>query len=240
MKTIRPIITPEEEKEINDYFNMKTDEPKPFLSEEDVNAEVMELNLSMAEKMACKHGFIMALRLANPRIAYLEMEISNLNTVMIAAAEEIQAHWQAHCDEDGYGPQNLMLRLERGIPAQYNYTAGEFERQEKKIAELEKELCDTKANLGRAYNGLDDLKEAELYKRVKKLESDKLTLKNKNEQLEKQMDEQCIKYNQWYNSLRPEQKCTVHPPAGSGLSHGIYRKSDEELLAQFKSQIKGT
>jgi hypothetical protein len=57
-----------------------------------------------------------------------EAEIINLKTVMIAAAEEIAAHWKAHCDAEGYGPINLMHRLEKGIPAQYGYTAGDFER----------------------------------------------------------------------------------------------------------------
>jgi regulator of replication initiation timing len=57
-----------------------------------------------------------------------EAEIINLKTVMIAAAEEIAAHWKAHCDAEGYGPTNLMHRLEKGIPAQYGYTAGDFER----------------------------------------------------------------------------------------------------------------
>jgi len=55
-------------------------------------------------------------------------EIANLKTVMIAAAEEIQAHWDAHCDAEGYGPANLMRRLEEGIPSQYGYTAGAFEQ----------------------------------------------------------------------------------------------------------------
>lgn len=53
-------------------------------------------------------------------------EIANLKTVMIAAAEEIAAHWEAHCDAEGYGPQNLLRRLEEGIPSEYGYTAGAF------------------------------------------------------------------------------------------------------------------
>lgn len=60
-------------------------------------------------------------------------EIANLKTVMIAAAEEIQAHWQAHCDAEGYGPANLMHRLEKGIPAQYGYTAGAFMMQQELV-----------------------------------------------------------------------------------------------------------
>jgi hypothetical protein len=53
-------------------------------------------------------------------------QIAELKSVMIAAAEEISAHWDAHCDAEGYGPSNLMHRLEQGIPSQYGYTAGAF------------------------------------------------------------------------------------------------------------------
>jgi hypothetical protein len=53
-------------------------------------------------------------------------QIAELKSVMIAAAEEISAHWDAHCDAEGYGPSNLMHRLEQGIPSQYGYTAGRF------------------------------------------------------------------------------------------------------------------
>lgn len=77
-----------------------------------------------------------ASRGGSPRKHYLEeaadtierltRENAALKTVMIAAAEEIHAHWQAHCDADGYGPQNLMRRLEEGIPSEYGYTAGAF------------------------------------------------------------------------------------------------------------------
>lgn len=51
---------------------------------------------------------------------------AKLRTVMIAAAEEISSHWDAHCDAEGYGPANLMHRLEEGIPSEYGYTAGAF------------------------------------------------------------------------------------------------------------------
>ncbi len=56
----------------------------------------------------------------------LQRENQELRTVMIAAAEEIHAHWDAHCDAEGYGPANLMRRLEEGIPSRYAYTVGDF------------------------------------------------------------------------------------------------------------------
>lgn len=62
------------------------------------------------------------------RVKQLEQDIEKMHTVMIAAAEEIAEHWEAHCDEDGYGPTNLLRRLEMGIPSQYGYTAGDFNR----------------------------------------------------------------------------------------------------------------
>ena len=60
------------------------------------------------------------------RIKSQAAQIAALKTVMIAAAEEIAAHWEAHCDAEGYGPQNLLRRLEEGIPSEYGYTAGAF------------------------------------------------------------------------------------------------------------------
>ena len=57
-----------------------------------------------------------------------QKEIENLKSVMVAAAEEISKHWDAHCDEEGYGPVNLLRRLEAGIPADYGYKAGDFYR----------------------------------------------------------------------------------------------------------------
>jgi hypothetical protein len=62
----------------------------------------------------------------------LEKENKELKSVMIAAAEEIQLHWQAHCDEEGYGPSNLMHRLEKGIASYYaGYNSGQFTKLEK-------------------------------------------------------------------------------------------------------------
>lgn len=74
----------------------------------------------------------------------VEEENNNLRSVMIAAAEEIQSQWQAHCDKDGYGPSNLMHRLEKGIAAYYSgYNAGQFtklEEENRKLSERIKEL----------------------------------------------------------------------------------------------------
>lgn len=68
----------------------------------------------------------------------LHEENARLKTVMVAAAEEIAAHWDAHCDEEGYGPANLMHRLEKGIASEYAYKAGDFAR----LQEANKELLE--------------------------------------------------------------------------------------------------
>lgn len=80
-----------------------------------------------------------------------EAELSTLRTVMIAAAEEIAAHWDAHCDAEGYGPQNLIRRLEEGIPSEYGYTAGRF-------AELQAELSTLRQQLAEAVRERDALR----------------------------------------------------------------------------------
>lgn len=84
-------------------------------------------------------------------------ELSKMRTVMVAAAEEIAAHWDAHCDAEGYGPQNLMRRLEEGIPSEYGYTAGRF-------AELQAELSALREQLAEAVeaNNMKDLQIAAL------------------------------------------------------------------------------
>jgi len=69
----------------------------------------------------------------------LETHISKLELVMIAAAEEIQEHWQAHCDEEGYGPSNLMHRLENCVAANYDgYKSGQFTKLQERLKAAEK------------------------------------------------------------------------------------------------------
>ena len=79
----------------------------------------------------------------------MRAEISDLHTTMMAAAVEIQEHWAAHCDEDGYGPANLMHRLERGIASQYGYTARTLVMVEAERDALRAELAITRRVIGR-------------------------------------------------------------------------------------------
>jgi hypothetical protein len=82
-------------------------------------------------------GLAAELRRLAARVAELEADNASLKTVMIAAAEEIHDHWEAHCDTKGYGPASLLRRLEEGIPSEYGYTAGAFSALKDRVAELE-------------------------------------------------------------------------------------------------------
>jgi hypothetical protein len=41
----------------------------------------------------------------------LSTQVTHMASTMKAAAAEIEAHWDAHCDKEGYGPTNLIERL---------------------------------------------------------------------------------------------------------------------------------
>ena len=93
-------------------------------------------NAHLSKTIREKDEKLKALEMAdNIMLTAKNEEIANIKSVIIAAAEEIQKHWQSHCDEDGYGPANLMRRLEKGIPSQYGYTAGAFMRQKELVDE---------------------------------------------------------------------------------------------------------
>jgi len=87
----------------------------------------------------------------------IRAEAEALRSVMIAAAEEIQAHWAAHCDAEGYGPANLMRRLEEGIPSQYGYTAGDFVRLRAEAEALRKDAERWRSLYRRALNEANGL-----------------------------------------------------------------------------------
>lgn len=77
----------------------------------------------------------------------LKEKLKKLQSTCLAAAEEIQSKWDAHCDAEGYGPANLMRRLENGVGDYYSgYNAGQFtklqssnEAKDREIAELKEE-----------------------------------------------------------------------------------------------------
>lgn len=70
--------------------------------------------------------------------ARLRAELEGCHLTMMAAAEEIGAHWDAHCDADGYGPVNLERRLKECFAARYEgYSIGEWERLKQRVEQAE-------------------------------------------------------------------------------------------------------
>jgi len=92
----------------------------------------------LVRQLTIKQGPMTAAQAA--RIAELEAEIARLHTTMMAAAVEIHSHWDAHCDSEGYGPANLMHRLERGIASQYGYDAKTLQLVEAERDQLRAEV----------------------------------------------------------------------------------------------------
>lgn len=54
--------------------------------------------------------------------------------------------------------------------------------------------------------------------------------------LDQQIKEKLIAFKSWYDQLRPNEKCTVWPPAGSGAGPGLYNMPDEDLIEKFLSK----
>lgn len=42
-----------------------------------------------------------------------------------------------------------------------------------------------------------------------------------------------LSFKEWYDKLKPADKCTVWPPSGSGSGTGLYNMSDEDLIQRF-------
>ena len=53
-------------------------------------------------------------RALQEEVTRLAQENLRLRTVMLAAHEEITERWAAHCDAEGFGPQNLVRHLREG------------------------------------------------------------------------------------------------------------------------------
>jgi len=93
-------------------------------------------------------------------IRQLKIEAENLKSVMVTAAEEIQEHWQAHCDAEGYGPSDLMHRLEKGLASDYEgYKPGEFTKLEALLASRDSELSELRQQAKRDFNRINELED---------------------------------------------------------------------------------
>lgn len=100
-----------------------------------------------------------------------DKEIENLKSVMVAAAEEIKLHWMAHCDEEGYGPSNLLNRLEKGLASSYSgYKPGNIEKMEKEIASLKEALSKALSYVtGYEPNQYDEKEQSETIQEIENL-----------------------------------------------------------------------
>ena len=47
-----------------------------------------------------------------------------------------------------------------------------------------------------------------------------------------------INFADWCMKLSPKERCTVHPPAGSGAGTGLYQQSTEELFNTYLRRLK--
>ena len=57
------------------------------------------------------------------------------------------------------------------------------------------------------------------------------------ELLEEYAELKSIEFKEWADKLTPTQRCTVHPPAGSGGGYGLYELPTAELYQQFKNKL---
>jgi len=107
--------------------------------EEEIDDLKYELGVAR-EAQQCECSSDDACRFARERDA-LKEDIEKLHSVMMAAAVEITSHWDAHCDAEGFGPVNLVRRLEKGYPAQYGYDSQTLIRVEAQRDALVAELA---------------------------------------------------------------------------------------------------
>lgn len=130
------------------WIEPKQEQPFQKEAEEFTKQKLRLVNSMLSDdyKIGYKEGVehyltsIAARQMSAGEVEELRRENERLKTVMIAAAEEIKLHWDAHCDEEGYGPTSLLYRLERGIPSQYGYTAGRFAELMKENEKLREQV----------------------------------------------------------------------------------------------------
>lgn len=55
--------------------------------------------------------------------------------------------------------------------------------------------------------------------------------------MQQHADSQAVAFAEWLAKLSPDKKCTVHPPAGSGGSIGMYTLTTQQLFTKFKETL---
>jgi regulator of replication initiation timing len=102
--------------------------------------KIDRLQAELGDLPEAQNDMLKEIKRLKAELAEAKRDITNYLTTAMAAAVEIQEHWDAHCDEEGYGPVNLMRRLENGFPESYGYTA-------KTVVELTAERDELRAKL---------------------------------------------------------------------------------------------
>ena len=90
------------DKKISQWKKAKEQVEKQLIK---LSVECADIRLSADKEIATKDA----------ELARLWEENRKLKSMCKAAAAEISEHWGAHCDAEGYGPSNLMSRLEGRI-----------------------------------------------------------------------------------------------------------------------------
>jgi hypothetical protein len=102
--------------------------------------ELLKIHCDHVDKrlLSCEQS----LGTAHETIDSLREENERMKTTLVAGAELIKENWDKLCDEDGYGPQNLLLRMDGTLSTSgySGYSAGNFAKQGARIAQLESAL----------------------------------------------------------------------------------------------------
>lgn len=228
-KSIRPVLTEDEQKQVDEYFNfaaMSTEEKKPFLTEDDREIIGREKygywdDISVRDRISRGHfesGYNTAATKANAKIAELEKENESLK------------YWKAERDEEA--------EAER-----VSIAVAEIEIEKQEATKEEQKEWFSAGGMAERIIWKDKIEELE--SEVKKLEAwskkqndfiDKLG--QENQKLREERDRFAIDFAKHFYLLTPTQRCTVHPPAGSGAGYGLYQRDISDILEQFKQQSK--
>lgn len=96
---------------------MQNNYPKPMwlhnINEEDVE-RLMRSDKGIMRDFARWISEPSKVQALQTEVTHLAQENLRLRTVMMRAYDEIKDFWDAHCDTEGFGPQNLLRHLHEG------------------------------------------------------------------------------------------------------------------------------
>lgn len=150
----------------------------------------VEMYGDMADNASCQDG---AYYVYEKYVKPLRDENERLRTTLVAGAELIKENWSKLCDEEGYGPQNLLLRMDgtlntSGYPG---YRAGEFERLQQEVETLKKQYND----LGVKFD-----------KEMERLHERDEDMRSERDSLREQLDKAKSEAKKWHDELSNVQK----------------------------------